>query len=70
MAVLAFGEGWHNYHHVFPRDYKAAELGNYWTNFGTAFIDMCSRLGLAYDLKTTDSAMVDKRSKRTGEERG
>ncbi|XP_034247036.1 stearoyl-CoA desaturase 5-like isoform X2 [Thrips palmi] len=29
VAYITFGEGWHNYHHVFPWDYKAAELGNY-----------------------------------------
>ncbi|CAG7833729.1 unnamed protein product, partial [Allacma fusca] len=26
VSILAAGEGWHNYHHAFPRDYKAAEL--------------------------------------------
>lgn len=25
-SFWAMGEGWHNYHHVFPFDYKAAEL--------------------------------------------
>ncbi|KAG4076140.1 hypothetical protein HA402_011486 [Bradysia odoriphaga] len=26
MGILALGEGWHNYHHVFPFDYKCSEL--------------------------------------------
>lgn len=39
------GEGWHNYHHVFPWDYKAAELGNYSTNLSTAVIDLAAKYG-------------------------
>lgn len=45
VSVAAYGEGWHNYHHVFPWDYKAAELGNYRLNFTTAFIDFFARIG-------------------------
>lgn len=57
VAIAALGEGWHNYHHTFPYDYKAAELGNYKTNITTMFIDACAKLGLTYDLKyaTEDS---------------
>jgi len=39
------GEGWHNYHHVFPWDYKAAELGNYSVNLTTGFIDLFAKIG-------------------------
>ncbi|CAK9795435.1 Acyl-CoA Delta-9 desaturase [Anthophora quadrimaculata] len=67
VAVLAFGEGWHNYHHVFPWDYKAAELGNYNMNFTTAFIDFFARLGMAYDMKTVPVEVVKKRASRTGD---
>jgi len=67
VALLAFGEGWHNYHHTFPWDYKAAELGNYQLNISTAFIDVCAYLGLAYDLKTANASLVLNRSRRTGD---
>ncbi|KAK0169477.1 hypothetical protein PV328_011990 [Microctonus aethiopoides] len=67
VAIGALGEGWHNYHHVFPWDYKAAELGNYRFNFTTAFIDFFSRIGWAYDLKTVSSDMVKHRVQRTGD---
>jgi stearoyl-CoA desaturase (delta-9 desaturase) len=40
VAVLALGEGWHNYHHTFPWDYKTSELGKYSVNFSAAFIDL------------------------------
>lgn len=67
VAILAFGEGWHNYHHVFPWDYKAAELGNYRMNFSTAFLDFMSKIGWAYDMKTVNVEMVAKRARRTGD---
>lgn len=60
------GEGWHNYHHVFPWDYKAAELGDYKLNITTAFIDFFAKIGWAYDLKTVSVETVRKRVERTG----
>nr|UEN71132.1 acyl-CoA delta(11) desaturase 2 [Glyphodes pyloalis] len=67
VAICAFGEGWHNYHHVFPWDYKAAELGNYSTNMSTALIDVAAKFGFAYDLKTVSAEMIRKRAARTGD---
>lgn len=67
VAVGALGEGWHNYHHVFPWDYKTAELGGYSANFSTAFIDFFAKIGWAYDLKTVSMDMVRKRVERTGD---
>lgn len=67
MAITAFGEGWHNYHHVFPWDYKTAELGDYKLNITTAFIDFFAKLGLAYDLKMVPREVVQKRVERTGD---
>ncbi|GAB1864915.1 Acyl-CoA Delta(11) desaturase [Camponotus japonicus] len=58
VAFAAFGEGWHNYHHVFPWDYKAAELGNYSLNFTTMFIDFCAKIGWAYDLKQPSEELI------------
>lgn len=51
MAIAALGEGWHNYHHVFPWDYKTGELGDYTYNLTTAFIDSFAKIGWAYDRK-------------------
>lgn len=67
VAFFAFGEGWHNYHHVFPWDYKTAELGNYRMNMTTAFIDMFAKIGWAYDLKTVSRDIIEKRIIRTGD---
>ncbi|XP_014252741.1 acyl-CoA Delta(11) desaturase-like [Cimex lectularius] len=67
VALGAAGEGWHNYHHVFPWDYKAAELGNYRANTTTAFIDLMAKIGWAYDLKTVPHEIINKRCQRTGD---
>ncbi|XP_072400192.1 acyl-CoA Delta-9 desaturase-like isoform X2 [Diabrotica undecimpunctata] len=67
VSALGFGEGWHNYHHTFPWDYKAAELGDYKLNYTTAVLDFMSRIGQAYDLKTASMEMVKKRVARTGD---
>ncbi|CAL1685253.1 unnamed protein product [Lasius platythorax] len=66
VSFITAGEGWHNYHHVFPWDYKAAELP-YYFNFTTAFIDFFAYLGLAYDLKTASPDIVKKRALRNSE---
>lgn len=67
MAWWAFGEGWHNYHHVFPWDYKTAEVGIYRYNFSAAFIDFMAKIGWAYDLKSVPEKIVRQRVARTGD---
>lgn len=67
VAAFALGEGFHNYHHVFPWDYKTAELGNYRLNFTTAFIDLFAKVGWAYELKSVSSEIIEKRVRRTGD---
>lgn len=67
VSILAIGEGWHNYHHTFPWDYKTSELGKYSTNFTTAFIDLMAKIGWAYDLKSVSEEMVKNRTRRTGD---
>ncbi|GLH12577.1 Acyl-CoA Delta(11) desaturase, partial [Gryllus bimaculatus] len=67
VSFLATGEGWHNYHHTFPWDYKPAELGNYRANFATAFIDFFALIGWAYDLKTVPASSIQNRMARSGD---
>jgi stearoyl-CoA desaturase (delta-9 desaturase) len=61
------GEGWHNYHHVFPWDYKSAELGGYTFNVTTGLIDFFSLLGWAYDLRAPTVEMVRRAVERSGD---
>ncbi|CAG2108829.1 unnamed protein product [Medioppia subpectinata] len=68
VQYLAHGEGYHNYHHTFPWDYSASELG--WKdnfNSATLFIDFFSLIGWAYDRKKVPQNVVNQRQERTGE---
>ncbi|XP_060525226.1 acyl-CoA Delta-9 desaturase-like [Cylas formicarius] len=56
ISFLANGEGFHNYHHKFPYDYRASEFGKY--NVTTFWIDIFKKLGLAYDLRTVPQDVV------------
>jgi len=51
-TILALGEGWHDYHHLFPWDYAAAEL-DAWDQWNPTkvFIDACAAQGLAFGLR-------------------
>ncbi|KAK7579875.1 hypothetical protein V9T40_000504 [Parthenolecanium corni] len=65
---LSFGdEGWHNYHHVFPWDYKASEYWGYKGGISSTLVDFFARMGWAYDLKTTSADVTIKRRLRTGD---
>ncbi|RWS28696.1 stearoyl-CoA desaturase 5-like protein [Leptotrombidium deliense] len=64
----AFGEGFHNYHHAFPWDYKTSEFDwKYNMNLTAAFIDFFAFFGQAYDLRTASSEVIEARRLRTGE---
>ncbi|CAG2107204.1 unnamed protein product [Medioppia subpectinata] len=68
MRHFLVGEGFHNYHHTFPMDYSASELGAIDTfNPATAFIDMFAAIGWAYDLKKPSNDVVKRRQTRCGD---
>ena len=57
MAVLAFGEGYHNYHHSFPFDYRnGIKRWHFdpakWTIYGLSLV------GLAADLRRASDAVI------------
>ncbi|XP_064457895.1 acyl-CoA Delta-9 desaturase-like [Ornithodoros turicata] len=64
--VGAHGEGFHNYHHTFPWDYRTSELGMK-INTTTAFINFFAWLGQVYDRKTVSHNVVTQRMQRTGD---
>ncbi|KAI8422440.1 hypothetical protein MSG28_006279 [Choristoneura fumiferana] len=57
VSLVAMGEGWHNYHHTFPWDYKAAELA-YSLNITTLLLDGFAKLGWAHHLKEASPQLV------------
>ncbi|CAG7718829.1 unnamed protein product [Allacma fusca] len=67
VSLFALGEGWHNYHHAFPRDYKTSEFGLYRWNLSAALIDFFACIGWAYDLQKTRPDEIEKRVNRTAD---
>ena len=47
VSILTMGEGWHNYHHSYPKDYRSSEKGKY--NPTTSFIDFTKKMNLSSD---------------------
>lgn len=64
--VFAIGEGWHNYHHSFPWDYRAAEFGTTYS-FSTFVIDTLAQFGMVYDLRTAPYSMIEHRALKKGD---
>ena len=67
VSMLTLGEGWHNYHHVFPWDYKASELGTYTHNTTTAIIDFFALIGWVTDRKQPSPDLVKAIVKNRGD---
>src|SRR6266567_1309252 len=63
VGVLAFGEGWHNNHHAFPR---SAFHGLHWWQFDFSgyVIWTLERLGLAHDVYRVSPALLARYSSR------
>ncbi len=57
MAVLAFGEGYHNYHHSFPFDYRNG-IKSWHFDPAKWFIYLLAKVGLAEDLRRAPEAAV------------
>ena len=57
MAVLAFGEGYHNYHHSFPFDYRNG-IRRWHFDPAKWLIYCLSRLGFARDLRRASDAAI------------
>lgn len=66
-SFFSGGEGYHNYHHAFPYDYKASEAPDAWFNESASFINLMARIGWAYDLKSAKPEMIKSRVLRTGD---
>ena len=43
VSLITLGEGWHNFHHTYPKDYRASEENKY--NPSALFIDFMAQLG-------------------------
>ncbi|EKO3977166.1 acyl-CoA desaturase [Vibrio fluvialis] len=59
LAFFTFGEGYHNYHHIFENDYRN---GIYWWQYDPTkwLIKSCAWLGLAKKLRTAPAIKIEK----------
>jgi stearoyl-CoA desaturase (delta-9 desaturase) len=66
VGLLAFGEGWHNNHHAFPR---SAFHGLHWwqVDFSGYLIRLLERIGLATDVYRIPADMLAKRYQKPGQ---
>ncbi|OUR94839.1 hypothetical protein A9Q84_17165 [Halobacteriovorax marinus] len=57
MALLTFGEGYHNFHHYFQNDYRN---GIMWYHFDPTkwLINIFEKFGMAWDLKVVSSKKI------------
>ena len=61
-SILTMGEGYHNYHHRFPADYRNG-IRAYHFDPSKWAIWILSRLGMAWDLKRVPREMADRAAK-------
>jgi len=67
-TLFSFGEGYHNYHHVFPFDYRTGEfgdIGHY--NLSAVIIDFWSSMGWVWDRKQVSQEMINRRVLKSGD---
>jgi stearoyl-CoA desaturase (delta-9 desaturase) len=66
LALLTFGEGWHNNHHHYP---TAARQGFYWWEIDLTFygLYLLSKLGLIWDLKRVPAHVLEQGRRPLGE---
>jgi len=65
---LLIGEGFHNFHHTYPWDYSASELGPLDVfNPATALINFFHYMGWAWDLRKANPATVEKQMNSSGD---
>lgn len=67
VSLLALGEGWHNYHHTFPWDYKTSEWVGYGLNWTTFWINIWAKIGWAYDLREPSNELILKVARKRGD---
>lgn len=66
LFIYFFFLGVHNFHHVFPWDYKASEWKSLFSNT-TTWIDMFAKIGWAYDLKRVSPEYIKLVVQRRGD---
>ncbi|KZC13887.1 Acyl-CoA Delta(11) desaturase [Dufourea novaeangliae] len=53
-SIVTLGEGWHNFHHAFPWDYRMGEK----FSLSAKVLELLAYFGLAYDLKLASPKII------------
>ncbi|GMR60425.1 hypothetical protein PMAYCL1PPCAC_30620, partial [Pristionchus mayeri] len=65
-AFFIFGEGWHNYHHTFPQDYRTSEY--MWSmNVTALIIDFFASMGWVWDRKRMSKEAIERQKTVKGD---
>ncbi|XP_051154965.1 acyl-CoA Delta-9 desaturase-like [Leptopilina boulardi] len=56
--LLTQGEGWHNFHHTFPWDYRGGEVSKIDFNFSLYLIKKFEQIGWVYDCKIANNELI------------
>ncbi len=66
LAILAFGEGWHNNHHHYP---NTARQGFYWWEIDMSYyiIVALSWLGLVWDVKPVPAEIREPKEEKVAD---
>jgi stearoyl-CoA desaturase (delta-9 desaturase) len=67
LGWIGGGEGWHNFHHTFPWDYKMSEQTQWELTYIWKTINFLASIGQVYDMKTVSQEIIKKRVLRTGD---
>lgn len=54
VSAVALGEGWHNFHHAYPHDYRSSAPARF--NLTTLVLDACAAMGAVTQRKVARSA--------------
>jgi stearoyl-CoA desaturase (Delta-9 desaturase) len=68
MSINQSVFSYHNYHHVFPYDYRSGEfgdIGHY--NLSAVIIDFFASMGWVYDRKKVSPEMIARRVLKSGD---
>ena len=59
LAIVTYGEGYHNFHHLFQSDYRN---GIRWFHFDPTkwFVWTCSKLRITWDLKRASQEAIER----------
>lgn len=67
IAITTVGEGYHNFHHAIPWDYRTTETTFYFFHITTLAIDLAAKFGLVSGRKVASRELIYKKVLNCGD---